>query len=205
MKKLGLTFLAVLFAFDFCFGQNEDTKSLLASIQNQWSLDDNNNVTYQKVIEIPGLSKDEIYHRGESYFIYNYGSGKSVIQSQDKETGILIAKGLYTNVFHAKEAFVVRYVDTWHIVKIEAKDGKARVTLTLNEYDIKTTDGKGTPTYYNGIKIFTEYPINPDGKTKNSMGKAFYYSHMKAVESMGSIEKALKEGNTAKEGENNNW
>ncbi len=197
--------MAVLIAFALCFGQNEKTKNLLSSIQNQWSLDDNNNVTYQKIVEVPGLSKDEIYQRGESYFIYNYGSGKSVIQSQDKGAGILIAKGLYTDVLQAKEALVVRYVDTWHIVKIEAKDGRARVTLTLTEYDIKTTDMNGTPKYYNGIKISVEYPINQDGKQPNSMGKAFYNSHLRAMASMEAIEKALKEGNTAKEGEKSDW
>lgn len=53
MKKIGLTALSVFMIFSFCFSQNKETKALLNSIDGQWSLDDNNNVTYQKVIEIP--------------------------------------------------------------------------------------------------------------------------------------------------------
>lgn len=48
-------------------------------------LDDNGNVTYTRIVEAHKLSKEEIYNRALNYFVYNYGSGKSVIQTQDKE------------------------------------------------------------------------------------------------------------------------
>ena len=71
---------------------------MLKEIEGQWSLDDNGNVTYQRIVEVPEMKKDDIYNRVLNYFIYNYGSGKSVIQTQDKEAGLIVGKGLYEEV-----------------------------------------------------------------------------------------------------------
>jgi len=56
---------------------------MLAEIEGQWNLD--GNVTYTRIVEAHKLSKEEIYNRALNYFVYNYGSGKSVIQTQDKD------------------------------------------------------------------------------------------------------------------------
>ena len=92
MRKLALPLIATCMVSTVAVSQSKETERLLNSIQGQWSLDNNNNVTYQKVIEIPEISKDEIYKRAESYFIYNYGSGKSVIQTRIKKQVLSLQK-----------------------------------------------------------------------------------------------------------------
>jgi len=202
MKKItGLAILILIATFSF--GQNAKTKSMLKEIDGQWSLDDNGNVTYSRVIEAPDLTNDEIYNRVLNYFVYNYGSGKSVIQTQDKELGRVVGKGLYNDV-HVGVSLITTYVDCWHIVRVDVKEGKARIILTLTEYEKKIVGGN-TPPSYSTMKVEQEFPINPKGYAKTVMGKAFYKSHKAAIATMDAIEKTIKEGNTSKEIENDDW
>jgi hypothetical protein len=202
MKKTLSVLILVIFCI-FTYGQSSEVKKMLQEIEGQWSLDDNGNVTYQRIVEVPEMKKDDIYNRVLNYFIYNYGSGKSVIQTQDKENGLIVGKGLYNDV-HIGISIVTTYIDAWHIVRVDIKDGKARIILTLTEYDKKVTGGN-TPPSYSTMKIEQEFPINEKGMFKTVNGKAFYKSHQKAIVSLDAIEKAIKEGSTSKQLENNEW
>lgn len=204
MKKTTLSILTIFFlSITISLGQNAKARQMLKEIEGQWSLDDNGNVTYTKVVEAPGLSKEEIFSRVQSYFVYNYGSGKSVIQTQDKELGRIIGKGLYDDV-HIGFSLVTTYVDCWHIVRVDIKEGRARIILTLTEYEKKITGGN-TPPSYSTSKVEQEYPINPKGFQKTVMAKAFYKSHKRAESTLEAIEKTIKEGSTSKEIENEDW
>lgn len=202
MKKAISVFIMVI-SFSLAYGQSSEVKRMLQEIEEQWSLDDNGNLSYQRIVEVPGMEKDDIYNRVLNYFVYNYGSGKSVIQTQDKENGLIVGKGLYDNV-HIGISIVTTYIDAWHIVRVDIKNGRARIILTLTEYDKKVTGGN-TPPSYSTMKIEQEYPINENGMSKTVMGKAFYKSHKHAIASIDAIEKAIKEGNTSKQMENSDW
>lgn len=203
--------IPILILSSICFcssGQNKDTKKMLSEIEGKWAIDDNGNVTYQRIIEVPDMKKAEIYNRVYNYFVYNYVDGKSVIQTQDIENGQIIGKGFYKDLnsfstlsskfYNAPISDMVN-LSTWHIVRIDIKDGKARIILTLTEYSEE----------YNG-RIITdnvkdEYPVNVNRDRKNIMGKSFYKSHQKALASIDAIDKAIKEGNTSKQLENKEW
>lgn len=202
MKRL--TMLLFIIAVSLvAFGQGAEAKRMLKEIEGKYSLDDNGNVSYVRVIEVQELKAETIFQRAESYFIYNYGSGKSVIQTQDKEKGLIIAKGLYDEV-HLGVSLTTTYVDTWHIVRVDIKDGKARVILTLTEYETKVIGGN-TPPKYNTYKVTSEYPFNENSFFKTVMAKSFYKSHMRAMATLDAIEKAIKEGSTSKSIENSTW
>lgn len=198
--------LAVIILVISCicsYGQSAEVKRMLKEIEGQWSLDDNGNVTYQRIVEVPEMKKDDIYNRVLNYFVYNYGSGKSVIQSQDKEAGLIIGKGLYEEV-HVGISLVTTYIDAWHILRVDAKDGRARIILTLTEYDEKVV-GNDPPPTYSTVKIAQEFPINEEGIFRTVMGKAFYKSHQKAIATLDAVEKAIKEGSTSRQIENTEW
>jgi hypothetical protein len=191
-----MTLLSVL-----SFGQS--AKEMLAEIDGKWQLDDNGNVTIVKIVEAPDLKKDEIFNRALNYFTYNYVSGKSVIQTQDKENGLIVGKGIYDNV-HIGMSIVTTYVDAWHILRVDVKDGRARVIVTLTEYEKKIVGGN-TPPSYSTMKVAQEYPINPKGGQKTVMTKAFYKAFKKANNTLDAVEKAIKEGSTSKSIENSEW
>lgn len=137
MRKISLLLIMTLLSV-LSFGQS--AKEMLAEIDGKWQLDDNGNVTIVKIVEAPDLKKDEIFNRALNYFTYNYVSGKSVIQTQDKENGLIVGKGIYDNV-HIGMSIVTTYVDAWHILRVDVKDGRARVIVTLTEYEKKIVGG----------------------------------------------------------------
>ena len=203
MKKITILLILTLVT-SVSYSQNKTTKKMLAEIEGQWSLDDNGNVSYTRIVEVPEIKdKNEIYNRALNYFVYNYGSGKSVIQTQDKELGRIVGKGLYNDV-HIGISLITTYVDCWHIVRVDVKDGRARIILTLTQYD-KRIVGGDTPDSHISLKVEQSFPINPKGNQKTVMGKAFYKSHLAAISTLDNLEKSIKEGNTSKELEKDKW
>jgi hypothetical protein len=202
MKKITSVIILILIS-SMSFAQNGATKKMLAEIEGQWQLDDNGNVTYTRIVEVPEIATEEIYNRALNYFVYNYGSGKSVIQTQDKGLGRIVAKGLYNDV-HVGISLITTYVDCWHIVRVDVKEGRARIILTLTEYEKKIVGGDTPPSYFTS-KVEDSFPINPKGVQKTVMGKAFYKSHIAAIASLDAVEKSIKEGNTSKDIEKDKW
>lgn len=199
MKKILLIILSI-FITSFAFSQS--AKEMKAAIDGKWEVDDNNNVTFVKVIDIPGMKKDLIYQRVLNYFIYNYMSGKSVIQTQDSVKGIIIGKGIYQNV-HTGQSLISTKVDAWHILRVDIKDDKVRVLVTLIEYE-KTMTGNHTRSQ-SSSPVSAEYPVNPKGTSQIVMMKAFYKTYVRIQNTFEKLEKAIKEGTTSKELEKENW
>lgn len=208
MKKALIILLALFMGITSSFSQSKrekNTAAILKAIEGKYKLDDNNNVTYVHVVEVPELSKDEIFNRAKNYFTYNYGSGKSVIQTEDSEKGILVGKGIYSKV-HGAVVMMMLYstFDVWHILRIDAKDGKARIILTLTQYDITTTGNKNSGPTHRTVDISENYPINPKGKAKTWID-VFYQAHLRAQNTLQAVEKAIKEGSTSATIENEDW
>ena len=101
-------------------------------------------------------------------------------------------------------SLVTTYVDAWHILRVDVKDGRPRVIVTLTEYEKKIAGGS-TPPSYATMKVSQEYPINEKGGQKTVMTKAFYKAFKKANNTLEAVEKAIKEGTTSKAIENSDW
>jgi hypothetical protein len=196
-----LLFLIIPF---LSFSQSGKVKKMLKEIQNEWSVDDNGNMTYVQVVEANHLSADKIYSNVRDYFVYNYGSGKSVIQTDDKEAGRVVGKGLWKEV-HVGLSLVTTYTDCWHILRVDVQEGRARIMLTLTEYNQKIVGGNPPTTTFKQFKVNNSFPCKPKGGMKTVMGKAFYKSHKLALSTISALEKSIKEGNTSKELENDGW
>ena len=101
-------------------------------------------------------------------------------------------------------SLVTTYVDAWHILRVDVKDGRPRVIVTLTEYEKKIAGGSTSPSYAT-MKVSQEYPINEKGGQKTVMTKAFYKAFKKANNTLEAVEKAIKEGTTSKAIENSDW
>lgn len=208
MKNIIVVFLLIFFCYS-SFSQSEKAKAMLKSIEGKYKIDDNGNITFSKVIQLidtttkDSLSKNEIYNRAYSYFIYNYVSGESVIQLSDNVNGIIVAKGIYPSV-HSDASFVFRNIDSYHILRIDIKNGKARIILTLTQYKLTIKSGGHISSVHDYL-ISQTYPFNEDDLSKTFMSKAFVKTYDKAIASINSLEKAIREGNTSKNIENNEW
>jgi len=192
--KTGILLFFLLMITTVCSSQSYKTKEALKSVGN-YEVDDNGNVTFMRIVELDSMKSAEIFNRAQEYFTYHYGSGESVLQVNDRETGRLLGKGLYT-----KTAVIngIPYIitDTWHILRIDVKDSKARLTLSLTEYS-GTSEFDNSVNHFNDL-VSSKYPINADSNWKNAFGQAFAESYKRANLTLDALEKTLKEGTTFK-------
>jgi len=200
MKPL---FFALLFSIPLSStSQSYEAMKRLEAIEGQYSVDDNGNVSYIKIIDSIGLSKDEIYSRVLAYFTYNYTNGESVVQIQDKENGQIIGKGIYMNVYLGQYWTGLYEYDTWHILRVDIKDNRVRAILTLNNYRSRNVQGNGV-----GIeeRITENYPFVKKGAAKNHYAMAFLESHDRVMASLAGLEKAIREGTVGGAAEKKDW
>jgi hypothetical protein len=129
MKKPLVFFL---FAISSAFGQkykiDEETKL----------------ITYSEVIEVPSVTKDELYRRANLWLSKAFRSGKAVTDLQDKEAGKIIAKGYVGTTIKVP---LIGKQDAGNIritIAIDVKDGKYRYIIDnlTHEAPLATNQGK---------------------------------------------------------------
>lgn len=90
-------------------------------------------VTIQKVIDLPGISKGQIYDKSRIWIAKNFRSSKSAIEYENRETGVIVGKGII--IYPVPGSDKARLgVNLGFNMKEDIKDNKMRVTyenLTL--------------------------------------------------------------------------
>ena len=112
-----------------------------ANLSKGLTLDKNESLTYQQVIEAPGKSKQQLYV-ALNYWATATFKDKQAITLNDKDAGcIIISSTIDAIADHTGTLF--RYVvSITPIIKLDIKEGKVRVTYTVQNYDIlKVEDG----------------------------------------------------------------
>jgi hypothetical protein len=174
---------------------------MMQEINGEWQLDENSYPVYSKVVEVEGINKDELWQRVNDYFIYTYRSGKDVIQFQDKENGQIIGRGLFDT--RVRSGLGLYDYDCWHILKVEVRDEKIRITVSLIEYDY--SNYAVSPPQKLIMPIYAVYPITPKSLSKSTEGEAFYLAHKKALGTIEQLEKVVKSGIIEQNESNDDW
>ena len=124
-------------------------------------------VTYTDVIQLQGVSKDEMYKRAKHWFVDTFNSGKDVIQLDDKENGEVIGKGCFKALwlinFYSSQS-----VNVWKTIIIQIKDNRYRYEITdfrMRKYYLPSQNASITDV---GI------PLEEWNKGHNSSNKRFY-------------------------------
>lgn len=178
------------------YSQNVRTTNLIRSIEGKWHLDSNGNITYTRIVELLGVKSNVIFDKLLNYFIFHYNFTKSTIVLQDRANGIIVGKGCYHRAYTDVRNI---YINAYHIIKVEIKDFKIRISLTLTEYEvINNSDSTHSIIYHN---INSMYPFNESSEWPNDFGRAFYISHNKSLERLDHLEKYIKTTQL----ENNDW
>jgi hypothetical protein len=86
-------------------------------------------ISYEGVVEVPGVSKTDLYRRAYEWVAKTYRSANDVIQMQDKEAGQLVAKGL-TRVYTKSIGMTVDAGVVRHTLTVYVKDGRYKYVLT---------------------------------------------------------------------------
>jgi hypothetical protein len=84
-------------------------------------------IYYEVIDSVKGKSKDQLYEISKKWFISTFKNAKAVIQSEDKEAGTIIGKGVSSTVVGSglgKMSLDFRYT-----IEINIKQGKYRMRI----------------------------------------------------------------------------
>lgn len=189
-----------------------------ANLASTITLDKNNSLTMQEVIECPGKSKNDLYILLNYWFTQTFNDANSVIQLNDKEAGTIIGKGYVEGIAENTGTMSHFTVSISPIIKADIKDEKVRVTYTIQNYDILRAAGGGGlgiaaaalgggPVKVNYINekwaIETCYPFveKDEHKAKKTSSKALIMTNAYSQVIMDKIKEAVTNGLTGADGD----
>ena len=112
-----------------------------ANLASTLTLDKNESLTYQQVIEAPGKTKDQLYI-ALNYWVTATFKDKQAITLNDKEAGCIIVSSTIDAIADHTGTLFRYVVSITPVIKIDIKEGKVRVTYTVQNYDVlKVEDG----------------------------------------------------------------
>ena len=112
-----------------------------ANLASGLTLDKNEALTYQEVIEAPGKTKQQLYV-ALNYWVTATFKDKQAITLNDKEAGCIIVSSTIDAIADHTGTLYRYVVSITPVIKIDIKEGKVRVTYTVQNYDIlKVEDG----------------------------------------------------------------
>lgn len=204
MKKLFLFAIIAMFSFASCGlssyvteEQKTELDAKLLRVKPYYKVS-SNGIYVQKVVEVENLSKEDIYIRLLEFMTKSYNDAQEVIQVKDKEEGILVAKGC--DRFYINEILQGsgRQETAWHIFKAEIKEGRVRLTVSIESNMESYYAGSYVGSTYiapnkSEYSILSCYPmVNKEKDTDNyRSGYIFYYATKGIVDLMNSAESAL--------------
>lgn len=207
--KRNYVVLFLIFISWSVFSQDEKTKQLLSSIEGKYLISDQGDVVIQKIIKDSTKNKEVLYNTIKQSLITIYRNANSVIQIDDKEGGLIVCKGIFDDLLNAKGVQDGVFFTGHHLLKIEIKDGRARITIILNnierdvaasQYAIRQHEEKHISQYYTFNNERTGLFANT---FKSQEGRMFYNLTKRSIGLLENIEKSIMTSTPTKT--NDNW
>lgn len=191
------------------------------NLSAELTLDKNESLTYQQIIDAPGKNKNQLY------ILLNYWAtatfqDRQAITLDDKESGTIIISSTMPNIVEHMGTLNEYSISITPVIKIDIKDERIRVTYTVQNYDILNNSGGG---WLGGIlrddnegrrpygdnkrmkddktdrnlydeqwEIAHHYPFVEKDAQKRSSAKALVMTHAYSNAVMDKIEEAVKNG-----------
>ena len=202
-----------------------------ANLASTLTLDKNESLTYQQVIEAPGKTKSQLYV-ALNYWVTATFKDKQAITLNDKEAGCIIISSTIDGIADHTGTLNRYVVSITPIIKIDIKEGKVRVTYTVQSYDILKaedagwlgiladnsdnrqskqniySDGKRMKDDKTDRRLYDEqweivrhYPFVAKDAQKRTCAKALVMTHAYSNAIMDKVEEALKNGIVGNEDE----
>ena len=190
MKKF-VTLVVIMLTAVMCYAQEASALFEQYTKEGRYTIDNGNIVVSKIIEELPGTT-DDIYGRVKAYFARAYGDSKSVIQTDDKEGGLIIGKGIYPSL--TTFSLGVWTIKAYHILRVDIKDGRARIICSASSMIPNSSAHPGNEGEY----LITDYaPITNKRAMwtpKGAQTKAFVNLVDRMNNSITELESALKGG-----------
>ncbi|MBQ6652425.1 MAG: DUF4468 domain-containing protein [Prevotella sp.] len=159
--------------------------------EKEYTIDKNNNIVVSAILESLPLNKHEIFTAARQYLTEAYKETKYKIVANNPENGTVAGEGMYSD-FHEANYFPYAYfLNAPFILRVDAKDGRARLTITLTKYTGKRVNKNETIEINDRISDFP--PINTrEDDHKKLYTKAFSLLLSRSKDTLAELEKILK-------------
>ena len=181
------------------------------------ALDKNESLTYQQVIEAPGKTRNQLYV-ALNYWATATFKDKQAITLNDKEAGCIIITSTIPAIVNHTGTLNKYSVSITPIIRLDIKDGKVRVTYTVQSYDIladvsggwlslvdpdertygdskrKKEDKTNARLYDEQWEIAKHYPFVEKDAQKRTCAKALVMTHAYSNAIIDKVEEAIKNG-----------
>lgn len=182
------------------------------------TLDKNESLTYQEIIEVPGKSKQQLY-LALNYWATATFKDNNAITLNDKEAGCIIISSTIRNIAEHMGTISKYSVSITPIIRLDIKEGKIRVTYTVQTYDVladisggwfgvaldgenksyadakRKADDKTNPSLYDEQwEIARHYPFVEKDTKKRTCSKALVMTHAYSNAILDKVGEAVKNG-----------
>ena len=188
-----------------------------ANLASQLTLDKNQSLTFQEVIEAPGKTKQQLYVQ-LNYWATATFKDRQAITLNDKEAGCIIISSTIQNIVEHTGTINSYSVSITPVIRLDIKDGKVRVTYTVQNYDVLAdkTGGWLSPTdkkdrtygdskrkqedktnenlYDEQWEIAKHYPFVEKDAQKRTCAKALVMTHAYSNAVLDKVNEAIKSG-----------
>ena len=189
-----------------------------ANLAEGLTLDKNQSLTYQQVIEAPGKTKEQLYLT-MNYWVTATFKDKQAITLNDKDAGCIIISSTIVNIAQHTGTLNKYSVSITPVIRIDIKEGRIRVTYTVQSYDIladvsggwvsgmlaadektfgdskrKKDDKTNAMLWDEQWEIAQHYPFVAKDNKKRTCAKALVMTHAYSNAVMDKIEEAVKNG-----------
>ena len=190
------------------------------------TLDKNESLTYQQVIQAEGKTKQQLYV-ALNYWATATFKDHNAITLNDKEAGCIIISSTIPSIVEHMGTISKYTVSITPVIRLDIKEGRVRVTFTVQNYDILNDisggwfgvkpDGEKNKSYGDGkrkmddktnVSLYDEqweiarhYPFVEKDAQKRTCAKALVMTHAYSNAIIDKVEEALKNGIVGNEDE----
>lgn len=188
-----------------------------ANLRQQLTLDKNESLTYQQVIEAKGKTKSQLYVT-LNYWVTATFKDNNAITLNDKESGCIIVSSLIKNIAEHTGTLNKYSVSITPVIRIDIKDERIRVTYTVQNYDVmadmsggwlspvesdkstfgdskRKADDKTNANLYDAQwEIAHHYPFVDKDAQKRTCAKALVMTHAYSNAIIDKLEEVLRNG-----------
>ena len=183
------------------------------------TLDKNESLTYQQVIQAEGKTKEQLYV-ALNYWATATFKDHNAITLNDKEAGCIIISSTIPSIVEHIGTISKYTVSITPVIRLDIKEGRVRVTYTVQNYDILNDisggwfgvkpDGEKNKSYGDGkrkmddktnVSLYDEnweiakhYPFVEKDAQKRTCAKALVMTHAYSNAIIDKVEEALKNG-----------
>lgn len=91
---------------------------------------DKSQLTFDRVVEAPGMTKDQIYDSTRMWIAENFRSAKAVLEYENKEAGTLIGNGSMQYPCSGMDCLTKNDWKTHYTMRVDIKDSKFKVSFS---------------------------------------------------------------------------